>query len=113
MYASLFSLVVLALVGVIALVVIVAINTWRGVRRKATDAGYESVGAFLRAAPQTDEEKRDAVDMALKGLVISALGLLFPPFLLIGLFPLFYGARKLAYASMGLGLVDDAERPGA
>ena len=51
--------------------------------------------------------------MALKGLVISALGLLFPPFLLIGLFPLFYGARKLAYASMGLGLVDDAERPGA
>ncbi|HSG00524.1 MAG TPA: hypothetical protein VLA20_05300 [Vicinamibacterales bacterium] len=113
MYASLFSLVVLAFVGVIALVIVVAVRTWRDVREKARQAGYATVGAFLRAAPQTDEEKRDAVDMALKGLVISALGLLFPPFLLIGLFPLFYGARKLAYASMGLGLVDDAERPGA
>jgi hypothetical protein len=33
-----------------------------------------------------------------------------PPVLLIGLFPMFYGARKIAYASMGLGLVDDASR---
>ena len=30
--------------------------------------------------------------------------------LLIGMFPLFYGARKIAYASMGLGLVDDARK---
>lgn len=51
--------------------------------------------------------------MALKGLVLSATGLLFPPFVLIGLLPLFYGGRKLVYASMGLGLIDDADDPGA
>jgi hypothetical protein len=33
-----------------------------------------------------------------------------PPVLLIGLFPLFYGVRKIVYASMGLGLVDDPRR---
>ena len=69
------------------------------------------MGAYLRAAPQSDAEKRDAVDLALKGLVICILGLVFPPFFLFGLFPLFYGTRKLAWASMGLGLVDDADQP--
>jgi hypothetical protein len=33
-----------------------------------------------------------------------------PPLLLVGLFPLFYGVRKIIYASMGLGLLDDARR---
>ena len=82
----------------------------RSQRRLAQRLGYPSLSAYLRAAPQTDEEKRAAVDLALKGLVISLLGLLMPPVLLIGLFPLFYGVRKIAYASMGLGLVDDARR---
>jgi hypothetical protein len=41
------------------------------------------------------------------------LGLLFSPLVLVGLLPLLYGARKVLYASMGLGLVDDAEQPGA
>jgi hypothetical protein len=81
-------------------------------RRQARRSGYTSVGAYLRAAPQSDEEKRDAVDLALKGLVICLIGLVFPPFLLFGLFPLFYGTRKMMYASMGLGLVDDADQPG-
>jgi hypothetical protein len=51
--------------------------------------------------------------MALKGLALCVLGLLFPPFVLAGLIPLFYGGRKMAYASMGLGLVDDARQPRA
>ena len=72
--------------------------------------GYLSLSAYLGAAPRTDEEKRAAVDLALKGLVICLLGLILPPVLMIGLFPLFYGARKIAYASMGLGLVDDARK---
>jgi hypothetical protein len=67
----------------------------------------------VRAAPRSDEEKRDAADLALKGLVFCVLGLIFAPFVLIGLIPLFYGGRKLVYASMGLGLVDDADQPGA
>ena len=70
---------------------------------------YPTTGAYLRSAPRTDEEKRDAADLALRGLVLCLLGLLFPPFVLVGLIPLFYGGRKLVYASMGLGLVDDAD----
>ena len=79
-------------------------------QRQARDFGYPSIGAYLRAAPRNDEEKRDATDLALKGLVICMLGLLFPPLLLVGLFPFFHGARKVVYASMGLGLVDDSTR---
>ena len=82
----------------------------RSQRRMARSLGYPSLSAYLRAAPQTDEEKRAAVDLALKGMVICLLGLLMPPVLLIGLFPMFYGVRKIAYASMGLGLVDDPRR---
>jgi len=106
---------IIAIPAVLAVVVVglVAVRFWRNLGRQARRAGYASTGDFLRAAPRTDDEKRDAVDLTLKGLVVCVLGLLFPPFLLIGLFPLFYGARKLAYASMGLGLVDDAEQPGA
>jgi hypothetical protein len=81
--------------------------------RRAKRFGYPSMRAYLRAAPRSDPEKRDAADLALKGLVVCMLGLIFPPFILFGLFPLFYGARKLAYASMGLGLVDDADQTGA
>jgi hypothetical protein len=83
------------------------------VRRRAKRFRYPSTGAYLRAAPGSDEEKRDAVDLALRGLVFCVLGLIFPPLILVGLVPLFYGGRKLVYASMGLGLVDDADRPRA
>lgn len=80
---------------------------------RARRLGYASTGAYLRATPRSDAEKRDAADLALKGLVFCALGLLFPPFILVGLVPLFYGGRKLVFASMGLGLVDDPDQPGA
>jgi hypothetical protein len=81
-------------------------------RRRARELGYGSTRAYLRAAPRSDPEKRDAADLALKGLVWCLLGLIFPPFILIGLLPLFYGARKVVYASMGLGLVDDPDERG-
>jgi hypothetical protein len=80
-------------------------------RRQAKAAGHSSLSAYLRAAPQTDAEKAAAVDLTLKGLVLCCLGLLFVPLLFVGLFPLFYGARKVLYASIGLGLLDD-ERTG-
>jgi hypothetical protein len=94
------------------LVIGVAVMLWKYLQRHARRLGYPSLGAYLRAAPSSDEEKREAVNLALKGMVICLLGLVFPPFLLIGIFPLFYGARKVAWASMGLGLIDDAEQPG-
>ena len=67
----------------------------------------------IRCRLGSDAERRDAADLALKGLVCCILGLLFPPFVLVGLVPLFYGGRKLVYTSMGLGPVDDADSPEA
>ncbi len=98
--------------GIAAAILISVRMLWIKFRRQVRRLGYPSPGAYLRAAPRSDEEKRDAVNLALKGLVICLLGLVFPPFLLIGVFPFFYGARKVAWASMGLGLVDDADQPG-
>jgi hypothetical protein len=80
--------------------------------RRAKRFGYNSAHSYLRAAPRSDLERRDAVDLAMTGLAICLLGLVFAPLVLIGLVPLFYGGRKLAYASMGLGLVDDGDQPG-
>ena len=101
------GLAALLLAGIWAIV-----RLWDGQVRQAHEAGYPSLAAYLRAAPRGDQEKRDAADLALKGLVLCMLGLLFPPLLLLGLFPFFYGARKVVYASMGLGLVDDSDQPG-
>jgi hypothetical protein len=102
---------VLLVVPVICMATIAVLILSGGKRAKRL--GYASTREYLRAAPKTDEEKRDAVDMALKGLALCVLGLLFPPFVLAGLVPLFYGGRKMAYSSMGLGLVDDARPPRA
>jgi len=83
------------------------------VRTRAKRLGYVSTRAYLRAAPRTDEERRDAADLTLKGLVVCMLGFFFAPIVLAGLVPLFYGGRKLIYASMGLGLIDDGDAPRA
>lgn len=105
------ELVILTLFVVpVVLLALFVVGLLRGQRRRAQASGYPSLGAYLRATPQTDQEKRDATDLALKGLAICLLGLLFPPLLLVGLIPFFYGARKLMYVSMGLGLVDDPRR---
>jgi len=82
-------------------------------RKRAKRFGYESTRAYLRAVPRSDAEKQDAADLALKGLVLCVLGLLFSPLVVVGVIPLFYGGRKLVYASMGLGLVDDGDQSGA
>lgn len=107
------DLIFLVFLGAVAIVPVAIVMLGLVVRRRAKRLGYPSSGAYLRAAPRSDEEKRDAADLALKGLVFCVLGLLFPPFILVGLIPLFYGGRKLVYASMGLGLVDDANQTGA
>ena len=111
MWASIIP--IAALLSVVATIVGVFSIILRTYRRKARRGGYSSLGDYLRAAPRSDEEKRDAVDLALRGLVICVLGLVFPPFLLIGLFPFYYGARKVVYSSMGFGLFEDADPPSA
>jgi hypothetical protein len=90
-----------------------AVSFWLPLRRRARQFGYPSTRAYLRAAPRSDPERRDAVDLTLKGIVFCLLGLIFPPFILVGLVPLFFGGRKLVYGSMGFGLVDDADPPDA
>ena len=99
----------IAVIVFVAVVTSVAVVLWKRLRRNAQRAGYGSVTGYLRSTPGSDREKREAVDLALIGLVLCFLGLMFPPLLLIGLFPLFYGTRKIVYSAMGLGLVDDAE----
>lgn len=106
----------LGLPELLILVVVVAPLTgiaavWFVLRRRAKRFAYPSTAAYLRAAPRTDAEKRDAADLALKGLAWCLLGMLFGPLVLIGVIPLFYGGRKVVYASMGLGLVDDGDLP--
>jgi hypothetical protein len=96
-----------AVVGATILGIVVLIRAFAG---KAKRFGYPSTRGYLRAVPRSDAEKQDAVDLALKGLVLCVLGLLFPPLILLGLVPLFFGARKIVWASMGLGLVDDADQ---
>ena len=105
------SILAIAVLFIVVAIIVGVSMIWRAYRQKAVSAGDSSLGDYLRAAPRSDQEKRDAVDLALKGLVTCLLGLVFPPLILIGAFLFYYGARKIAYSSMGLGLVDDAEPP--
>jgi hypothetical protein len=102
---------VLALFTVLLL--IWAIRIWRTWQRRAQRSGHVSVGEYLRAIPRSDEEKKEAVDLALKGGLICILGFLLPPLLLIGVFPLYYGARKIMYWRTGLDLFEGDNSSGA
>ena len=100
-----------SLVAAIPLGILISFS--RTVRRQAHAGGYEKVSAYLRAAPRNDRERRDAVDLALKGVVICVVSLLFPPLLLLGLVPLYHGTRKVCYSWMGLELLDEDVAPSA
>lgn len=100
----------LILIALFLLVPLLVLLLWfLAFGRRARRFGYGSRRAYLQAAPRTDEERKDAADLALKGLVLCLLGLLLAPLVLVGLVPLFHGGRKLVYASMGLGLMDDGD----
>jgi hypothetical protein len=71
-------------------------------RRHLRRRGYAGLGAYLREVPQTEAERLEAVDLTLKGVVLCVLGLLFPPLVVIGLVPLYYGLRKLAAVKLGI-----------
>lgn len=58
--------------------------------------------ANLRRLPRNDEEELRAVELALKGVVLCVLGLLFPLLILFGAIPLYYGARKVAAVRLGI-----------
>ncbi len=61
----------------------------------------------LRKLPKTDKEKLGAVELTLKGAALCILGIVFPPLIVIGLVPLYYGARKLAAIRLGIMLTEE------
>jgi hypothetical protein len=79
-------------------------------RRNVQRRGYPGLTVYLRELPRTDEQRLDAVELALKGAGICILGLMFPPFIVIGLVLLYYGVRKLAAWRLGL-IPDDGAKP--
>jgi hypothetical protein len=89
---------ILLFAGWIAVFLVPVLIWRRNVRRR----GYSGLMAYLRELPQTEDEKLDAVELTLKGVVICALGLLIPPLVLVGLVPLYYGARKLVSVTLGI-----------
>jgi hypothetical protein len=94
---------VLLLIVLLGIISYVAVVVWRRFKRKANQFGYDGVLAYLRAVPKDEAEKRDAVDLVMQGLVLCLLGFAFFPLLLIGIFPLYYGLRKVLLIGLGVG----------
>ena len=110
------NLLLLGFLVTLAVSAAIVIFTVRRLRQNAVAAGYPGVGAYLRAVPRNDEEKRQAVDLALKGAVLCGLGLFFPPMILVGVVPFYYGSRKLILVWLGLDILaemDDGDRSSA
>lgn len=102
----------LSLIVLILAIVVAVIAYHKFYNSRVRRFGFASRSEYFLAVPRSDAEKQEAVDQALKGLVICILGLIFPPLFLIGLFPLFIGCRKAIWSSMGLGLTEDPDQPG-
>ena len=105
-------IIVFILLPVVAVPLIGLALAWKTLSRRARRFGYASMGAYLKAAPRSDAERRDAADLMLIGVAVCTLGLILAPLALVGLVPLFFGGRKVMYATMGLGLIDDTDSPG-
>ena len=103
------SLVLMAVLGALGVSAAIVIFVVRRLRRNAVAAGYPGVGAYLRAVPRNDEEKRQAVDLALKGVILCGLGLFFPPMILVGVVPFYYGSRKLILVWLGLDILAEID----
>ena len=69
------------------------VAVWR-LKLRSGRMGYASLGAYLAAAPRTDAEKRDAVNLALQGLVLCFLGVIFAVLVTVALVLYFaYGGK--------------------
>jgi thiosulfate reductase cytochrome b subunit len=79
----------------------------RRTHRRARQAGFKRISDYMLAAPRNDQEKREAVNMAFRGLALCVIGIVLTPLLLLGVFPLYYGGRKISLALLGLDLLDE------
>ena len=101
------GLIVLVLL-IAAIVLSVLIVRWR---RRVMRAGKRGLMAYLRDVPRTDVEKRDALDLVLRGAVIFLIGLVAKPLLIIGAILFYYGFRKLCMMWMGLVIPEATSEP--
>ena len=81
-------------------------------RRRVRRRGYSGLMVYLRELPQTEEGRLDAVELTLMGVVICILGLLFPPIIVFGVVPLYYGGRKLAAITLGIEGTEEERQDG-
>ena len=101
-------LAIIFLVGLLFWVSLLLLRTWRvRVRPWVTESM-----AYLREFPETEKEKFDAAELTLKGVVLCLLSLLFPPLILIGLVPLYYGIRKLIAIKLSIGSAKEDRQDG-
>ncbi len=100
-------LVLILIVLTIILLILLRFRWMPRIRR----AGYRGLGDFLRRIPTTPAQKRDALDLLLRGIVVFAVGCVLIPYFVVGLIMVYYGARKLLMAWMGLGVLEDVDEP--
>lgn len=74
-------------------------------------AGYPGLMGYLRCVPRTDAQKRDALDLVMRGVVVFFIGLALPPLFIVGLVLFYYGLRKLCMIWMGLEILEDSHEP--
>jgi hypothetical protein len=92
----------LSIAAILAILLVVVWLFLRNIRSKAKQMEYTSLRSYLQAIPRNDFEKLDAVELAVKGVALCLLGLLFPPLVILGLVPLFYGCRKVGSIVVGI-----------
>lgn len=106
------SLVGPIIAGLIAAVILlvtiwVAVRVIARFRVSAAEFGYGGVRKYLRAIPKTDAERADAIELTMRGGLICLVGAIFPLIVLVGMFPLYYGVRKLLYVNFESGAGTD------
>ena len=98
-----------ALIGIVVVLALLLVAVWlvilliRRLRRRAGGMGYSGILTYLRATPKSDDEKRDAVNMFVLGLLLCGLGIFFHPLAIVGVIYLYYGGRKIGYVLLGVG----------
>ena len=98
--------------GGFILLILLSVLVWSLVamgrsRQRARRAGFKGIRDYMLAVPRNDREKREAVNMAFRGLALCLIGIVLTPLLLFGLPPLYYGGRKITLALLGMDLLAD------
>ncbi|MEX2092001.1 MAG: hypothetical protein WD971_04955 [Pirellulales bacterium] len=93
----------LLLASFLGVLVLLSLTIKRRFQARASKFGYSGILVYFRADPRGDAEKRDAIDLSMQGVVLCLLGILFFPLMLIGVFPLYYGMRKLILVALSIG----------